>query len=75
MWGGRCGCGHVESNSCTKLYILRARLYHLIYCLSNQLFSVIAVWSAKQIGGYGDVGVVVRSCVYGEVCLCGEMCV
>ena len=80
VWGGGCGCGHGESNSCTKRCILRARLsFHL--CLSNQLFSVIAVWSAKQIGGCGEVcvGVVVRSCVCGEVCVwggvCGEVCV
>ena len=31
VWGGGCGCGHGESNSCTKLYILRARLYHFIF--------------------------------------------
>ena len=31
MW---CGCGHGESNSCTKLYILRARLYHFIFVQS-----------------------------------------
>ena len=29
--GGGCGCGHGESNSCTELYILRARLYHFIF--------------------------------------------
>ena len=39
--------------------------------------SVIAVWPAKQIGGCGEVcvGVVVRSCGFGEVCVCGEVCV
>ena len=39
--------------------------------------SVIAVWSAKQIGGCGEVcvGVVVRSCGCGEVCFCGKVCV
>ena len=48
MWEGGCGCGcvHEESNSCTKTLSC-----HL--CLSNQLFSVIAVWFAKQIGGCG----------------------
>ena len=74
MWGGGCG----ESNSCTKLYILRARLYHFIFVCPISFFEVIhvAVWSAKQIGGFGEVcvGVVVRSCRCGEVCVCGEVC-
>ena len=60
MWVCGCGCGHGESNSCSKIYTLRARLYHF-----NFVQSVITVWSAKQIGGCG------------EVCRCGcvERCV
>ena len=35
------------------------------------------MWSAKKIGGCGEVcvGVVVRSCGCGEVCVCREVCV
>ena len=65
MWGGWCGCGHGESNSCTKLYS-QTLSFHL--CLSNQLLSVIAVWSAKQIGGCGRWVV-----VWGGWCWCGEV--
>ena len=52
--GCGCGCGHGESNSCTKLYILR---YHFIFVCPISYFLSESVWSAKQIGGCGEVSV------------------
>ena len=75
MWvcGGGCGCGHGESNSVQKFTYVEPD--SIISSLFVQ--SVIAVWSAKQIGGFGEVcvGVVLRSCVCGEVCVCVCVCV
>ena len=74
MWvcGGGCGCGHGESNSVQKFTYVEPD--SIISSLFVQ--SVIAVWSAKQIGGFGEVcvGVVWRSCGCGEVCVCGGVC-
>ena len=63
VWGGGCGCGHGESNSCTKLYILRARLYHFIFVFCHSLCGLL-----NKLEGVGNfLGVVVRSCGCGEV--------
>ena len=69
VWGGMgvgwygCGCGHGESNSCTKLYILRARLYHFIFVFCHSLCGLL-----NKLEGVGNfLGVVVRSCGCGEV--------
>ena len=71
------GCGHGESNPVHVQNFTYLEPDSIISSLSNQLFSVIAVWSAKQIGGCGGVcvGVVVRRCGCGEVRVCGEVCV
>ena len=75
MWvcGGGCGCGHGESNSVQKFTYVEPD--SIISSLFVQ--SVIAVWSAKQIGGFGEVcvGVVLRSYGCGEVCVCVCVCV
>ena len=82
MWGGGCRCGEVGvgvgmENPTPVQNFTYLEPDSIISSLSNQLFSVIAVWSAKQIGGCGEVcvGVVVRSCGCGEECVCGEVCV
>ena len=42
MWRGGCGCGcgHGESNSCFKIYTLRARLYYFNFVQSVNLEGV-----------------------------------
>ena len=52
----------IQSCSCTKMYILRARLYHFIFVCPISYFQSESVWSAKQIGGCGEVCVWVGGC-------------
>ena len=67
LWGGGCGCGHGESNSCTKHYIdsINSSLFvqSVIFC--HSLCGLLNI-----LEGVGKcVGVVVRSCGFGEVLL------
>ena len=89
VWGGGCWCGEVGvvigrwvwevgvvmENPTPVQKFTYLEPDSIISSLFVQ--SVIAVWPAKQIGGCGEVcvGVVVRSCGFGEVCVCGEVCV
>ena len=49
------GVGVVMENPTPVLNITYLEPDSIISSLSNQLFSVIAVWSAKQIGGCEEV--------------------
>ena len=52
VWVWRGGCGEVDVDvGMEKLLYKNLHRTRLYLYLSNQLFSVIAVWSAKQIGG------------------------
>ena len=71
VWGGGCGevgvgvgVGMENPTPVQNFTYLEPQTPSFHLCLSNQLFSVIAVWSAKQIRGCGEVcvGVVVWSC-------------
>ena len=68
MWGG--GCGHENPTLVQNFTYLEPDsiisslfVQSVIFCIS------LPVWSAKQIGGCGEVGVgvVVKSCGCGEV--------
>ena len=81
MWGGGCGCGEVGVGVGVGLENptpVQNFTYLEPDSIISPLFvqSVIAVWSAKQIGGCVEVcvGVVVRSCVCCEVCVWGGVC-
>ena len=63
VWGGGCGCGHGESNSCTKLYLLRARLYHSSWFVQSVIFGQSLLNKLEGVG----------KCVWGSVCGCGAV--
>ena len=79
VWGGGCGCVEVGvgvgmENPTPVQNVTYLEPDSIISSLFVQ--SVIAVWSAKQIGGFGGVcvGVVVRRCRCDEVCVWGGVC-
>ena len=50
-WVWVTGVGNSCTCTSTKIYILRARLYHFIFVCPISHYLSYSVWSAKQIGG------------------------